>query len=69
MFAQNPVEEIGRELHPMRVVRNVILFLILLGILFVWNLVSREIALVSFFILFTIAIVIFFRMLRIKRKP
>ena len=53
----------------MRVVRNVILFLILLGILFAWNLVSREIALVSFFILFTIAIVIFFRMLRIRRKP
>ena len=69
MFAQVPVEEVGKELGPMKVIRNIILLLIVLLILVALNLAFPEFAEVTFVVPIVIAVVIFFRMLRIRRKP
>ena len=68
MFAQVPVEEVGKGLCPMKVIRNIILLLIVVLILAALNLAFPEFAEATFVVPIVIAVVIFFRMVRIRHK-
>ena len=69
MLAQNPVEEVAKELRPMRKIRNIILLLILLLILVVVNTAFPDVGMWCNLALLGVAVVCLCRMLRIRRKP